>query len=314
LILQILIIVALIGCTSISPELKQLIAEEEGKLDRSHLIESVTFYPQNRYQCGPAALAILLSHNGIRITPEELIDSVYVPDLRGSLEIEMLAATRKRGQLAYELETTFKSLIKEVDSGRPVLILQNLGLEIWPKWHYTVVIGYDLDGRSVTLHSGVNDNYTMSLAAFEQTWGKAGNWAMIAVQPCKTTSTMNGDSYFASAVAFERVNSPSASEKVYIAGTYRWPNNRLINIAYANFLHEQDRFEESIRLYKHILQVYPTDAITHNNLAQALYEYGDLDLAEHHALIATEIGGRYSERYLETLEKIRNKKAIFRRK
>ena len=297
----------LVGCTS-SPEIKQFIENDAGNLDKKHKIDSVAFYPQDRYQCGPAALAILLTHTDITITPEELVDSVYVPDLKGSLQIEILAATRQQGRLAYELEPILKSLFKEVSSGHPVLVLQNLGFDVLPKWHYAVVIGYDLENQTVILHSGTKENYTMRLVTFERTWRRADNWAMIAVQPGITTSTMNGNSYFQSAVAFERVNPPTMSEKVYLAGLQQWVDHRLLNIAYANFLYHHNRLEESIEVYKKVLQTHPSDAVTHNNLAQVLSEFGDLELAEYHALTATELGGQYSDRFQETLKEIRRKK------
>jgi tetratricopeptide (TPR) repeat protein len=301
------LVLFIIGCAS-SPEINQFIEANSDDLDKKYLIDSVAFYPQDQYQCGPAALAILLTHSNLSITPEELVDSVYVPDLKGSLQIEILAATRQRGRLAYELEPALKSLFKEVSSGHPVLVLQNLGFKVFPKWHYAVVIGYDLENQTVTLHSGTKENYSMRLATFERTWRQADNWAMIAVQPGITTLTMDANSYFESAVAFERVNLPSATESVYLAGTQRWVDHRLLNIALANFLYHQNRLKESIEVYQKVLQIYADDAITHNNLAQVLSEFGDIELAERHALIATELGGKYSDRFQETLEQIRNKK------
>ncbi len=236
------------------------------------------------------------------------MDSVYVPGLKGSLQVEMLAATRQKSRLAYELKPTLESLFQEIKSNQPVLVLQNLGFEFWPKWHYAVVIGYDLIKQTITLHSGVTKNYKMKLATFERTWKRANNWAMLAIPPGVTTTSMDEDSYFASAVSFERVNTSSSIEKVYLAGVKRWPNALLINIAYANYLYHQNHLEQAIKQYQKVLQSHPNNAETHNNLAQVLYEIGQLDRAEHHALIAVELGGQFANRYRETLKEISSKK------
>ena len=54
-------------------------------------LESTPFYPQDDYQCGPAALATLLGAAGRPSSPEALVDEVYIPARRGSLEPEMIA-------------------------------------------------------------------------------------------------------------------------------------------------------------------------------------------------------------------------------
>ena len=57
-------------------------------------LSQVPFFPQKRYQCGPAALATVLNWSGVAATPEQLVDEVYLPQRHGSLQVEMTAATR----------------------------------------------------------------------------------------------------------------------------------------------------------------------------------------------------------------------------
>jgi hypothetical protein len=52
------------------------------------------FYPQEAYQCGPAALATVLAHSGVRVSAEDLVPAVWLPERRGSLQPEMMAASR----------------------------------------------------------------------------------------------------------------------------------------------------------------------------------------------------------------------------
>ena len=63
----------------------------------------VPFYPQTAYQCGPATLAMALTYQGLSITPEELKSQVFTPALKGSLQMDMVGATRRHGKIAYEI-------------------------------------------------------------------------------------------------------------------------------------------------------------------------------------------------------------------
>jgi hypothetical protein len=109
------------------------------------------FFPQTEYHCGPAALATVIQFNEISTTPEQILPLVYTPGLQGALQIEVVAAARRFNLLPVKLDGKLESLLREIDAGNPVLVLQNLGLESIPFWHYAVVVGYDLDNQSIVL-------------------------------------------------------------------------------------------------------------------------------------------------------------------
>jgi hypothetical protein len=48
----------------------------------------------------------------------------------------------------------FKALMQRAAAGHPVVVMQNLGLSWYPKRHYAMVIGYELEKQIVTLCSG----------------------------------------------------------------------------------------------------------------------------------------------------------------
>ena len=127
-------------------------------------LEQVPFHPQELHQCGPAALATLLGASGLAADPLQLADQVYVPGRRGSFQAELIAATRRAGRVPWQVDGTLAALAAEVAAGRPVLVLQNLALPAWPRWHYAVVIGVDAD--RVTLRSGKRRSLRMSRRAF----------------------------------------------------------------------------------------------------------------------------------------------------
>src|SRR5690606_29823307 len=139
-------------------------------LPRQAQIADLPFFPQEAYQCGPAALATILVHGGLETTPEQLTPYVYLPERQGSLPVDIVATARSHGRLVHTLAPQLDALLKEVAMGHPVLVLQNLGLDWLPRWHYAVVKGYDLDAGELLLNSGQHEDYALKLATFERTW------------------------------------------------------------------------------------------------------------------------------------------------
>ncbi|MCO5762094.1 MAG: PA2778 family cysteine peptidase, partial [Chromatiaceae bacterium] len=116
-------------------------------------LEQVAFFPQEDHQCGPAALATALHAAGVEINPAQLLEQVYIPGREGSLQVEMLAATRRNGALPYLLKPELRDLLAEVRAGMPVVVLQILGLSWIPVVLYAVIVGYVLPHRHVVLRS-----------------------------------------------------------------------------------------------------------------------------------------------------------------
>jgi len=144
---------------------------------------STPFFPQEIHQCGPAALATVLGASDVDVTPETLVPEVYVPALRGSLQVELLAASRRAARIPYPIEPELGALLAEIDAGRPVLVLQNLGLTIAPRWHYAVVLGYSQRTGEIVLRSGRKERQVTSAARFEHSWARAGRWGFVVLAP-----------------------------------------------------------------------------------------------------------------------------------
>ena len=271
------------------------------------LVEDVPFFGQNEFQCGPAALAMLARHAGVQVLPDDLTQQVYVPRRQGSFQTEMLTATRRQELVPYPLRPELEDLMHEVAAGHPVLVFQNLSLQVYPMWHYAVVIGFDRAKKRIVLHSGLNERLDMSLYTFERTWARGGYWSMVALPPSKLPATARADSFSAAAAGLERVN-PRAAIKAYEATLARWPGTReaLLGLGNASYaLGQKDkaavRFTEAVRLH-------PDFADAWNNLAQVRLELGQQDQAAEAAARAVALGGARLPRYLalqQQIEKIR---------
>ena len=150
-LVQLLLCAFLAGCAQFVPQTIALRSVWPPDVARMVELRHVPFFPQSEYQCGPASLATIMNAAGARVDPNDLVDQVYLPARQGSLQVEMLAAPRRHGLVGWQMPANYDALLREVAAGRPVLVLQDLG--IWPftKWHYAVVVGFDYESGELYL-------------------------------------------------------------------------------------------------------------------------------------------------------------------
>jgi tetratricopeptide (TPR) repeat protein len=266
-------------------------------------IAEAPFFAQEDYQCGPAALAMVLTHAGRAVAPDALVPQVYLPARKGSLQAEMLATARRHGVVAYPLAPRREDLLREIAAGNPVVVLQNLALDWAPQWHYAVTIGYDLEARTIVLRSGTTRRLAMPLDTFERTWARSGRWAMLALPPERLPATTSETTYLAAAAALERV-APAAARRAYESALARWPASAVARIGEGNAAYAMRDLEGAVAAYARAAQDQPGAADAWNNLAQALHELGRRDEALAAAQRAVALGGPRADAYRETLEDI----------
>lgn len=239
----------------------------------------VPFFAQQAYHCGPAALAGVLNFNGVTITPDELVNQVYLPERRGSLTLEMQAAPRRFAQLVYPLAPGLDALLREVRAGNPVLVLQNLSFSWWPQWHYALVIGFEDGARELILHSGSTADYHMSTSLFMRTWRRADYWARVIVPPSRLPATATPDGVLAAAHDLEQVGEVVAASAVFQRALQRWPQYAGLWFALGNTAMSAGRAPEAAAHYQRSVDADPRFAQAWNNLAFALQELGCEDAA-----------------------------------
>jgi tetratricopeptide (TPR) repeat protein len=287
------------GCAT--PQVAALLDKPDPALPPRAELASVPFFPQEEYQCGPAALAAVLSHDGLPATPESLLSQVYVPDRQGSLQAEMLAAARRHGMVAYRLPPRLQELLHEVAAGTPVVVLQNLAFDFAPVWHYAVVIGYDLSREEIVLRSGVTRRLAMTLVNFEHVWARSGYWAMAALPPGGLPASDDVAGFASAVAALERLNA-AAARTSYEAGLKRWPEDLLLNIGAGNAAYALKDLPAAESAYRGATERHPESADAWNNLAQALLDLGRKEEALRAAQRAVSIGGPRLATYRDTLK------------
>jgi tetratricopeptide (TPR) repeat protein len=267
-------------------------------------LEQVVFYPQEEHQCGPSSLAMVLQHAGRDIEPDQLTPFLYLPGKQGSLQAEMLAAARRHRLLAYVLEPELQYILTEVASGNPVLVLQNLGLNWYPVWHYAVVIGYDVRSEEIILRSGTARRQVVPFSVFENTWARGAHWAMVAVPPEKIPRTAGPEGFIQSANALARTSPGGDVRPAYDAAMLRWPGSLMVKIAAGNFAYQNGLLSEAHAIFRQAAQEHPDSVAAFNNLAQTLSDLGEHEAALLAARHAVDMGGALNAQARSTLAEI----------
>lgn len=234
-------------------------------------LETVPFFPQERFQCGPAALATVLAAQGLAVTPEQLEPEVYLPQRRGSLQVELVAAARNRGRIVYPLVAPeLDHLLIEVAAGHPVLVMQNLGVDWLPQWHYAVVVGYDLENGTVMLRSATTRRRVSTLALFERTWSRAGYWGVVIVPPQQIPPTASPLGFLRAAHDLEATGRLDDAATAYRCALLRWPDESAAALALGNLEYRRENFRAAERVFRETLVRHPQQPELWNNLAYTL--------------------------------------------
>jgi len=263
----------LAGCAG-APQTTRLEAQPPAHLPVRVELDGTPFFPQEAYQCGPAALATVLVHTGVGITPAALTPQVFIPEREGSLQLELIAAARRQGRVPYVLAPRLQDVLAEVHAGHPVLVLQNLALGWFPRWHYAVVVGFDLDAGQLVLRSGKERRRVVPLSLFERTWARGGHWAMVVTAPGQLPETAQELPLLRSVAAFEALGDVAAARRGYEAAVQRWPESVAGWMALGNAGYAQGDQLRAESAWRRALALAPDYAPALNNLAQLLFEQG----------------------------------------
>jgi tetratricopeptide (TPR) repeat protein len=237
-------------------------------------LEETPFFPQDSYHCGPAALATLLQHRKIPATPESLAKLTYLRELKGSLQVELVATARRLGVLVYPLQGGLPDLLQEVAAGNPVLILQNQAFAWYPRWHYAVVVGYDLQRGLLILRSGRERRWITDFKTFMNTWRRAGDWAVVTLAPGSLPATASTPHYLRAANDLEQIGDYRAARLAYQTAVEAWPDNATAWLALGNSAYRDADWAEAAAAFRQAAELAPDDTAAWNNLAYALAANG----------------------------------------
>ncbi len=309
ILLSILIVIS--ACAS-GPQTQQLLTTPNS-LPSNIELSHTPFFPQKRYQCGPAALATSLKHSGVDVNLNSLVDEIYLPSRLGSLQLEIIASTRRHNRLPYRIEPNIHALLSEVAAGNPVLVLQNLGFSWSPQWHYAVVIGFDLNQHIILLRSGTNARHVTDMNTFELTWARSQYWGIVVLSAEALPASSNAGHYLRTIIALEKTQTNNQQwltiHTAYRTALSRWPNNLIAQMGLGNSAYQLADLDTAAQAFRKATHNHPNAGAAYNNLAQVLLEQGKLDEAEKQAQHAVTLAGPHLEDFRATLIDIQQAKA-----
>ena len=272
-------------------------------------LTQVPFHLQDDFLCGPASLAMVFNAAGVPADVESVTPLVYLPGRKGSLQAEMLGATRRSGLLAYPLAPQLEDLLREIAAGTPVVVLLNLAFKLAPVWHYAVVVGYDLDKREVIVRSAKRSRDEWSFGFLEYFWKESDYWSMLALAPGRMPATAREAEYAVATAALEQAGQARGARESYRALLERWPDNLIGLIGLGNVEYGLKDLAAAERAFRRASVAHPQSAVALNNLAHVLAALGRLDEAEAAARTAVSLEGPMQAQARETLESILKRRA-----
>ncbi|MDF2177431.1 PA2778 family cysteine peptidase [Aliiglaciecola sp. CAU 1673] len=227
------------GCQT-PPQTRALLHSPPGDIASQIRIDSVPFIPQQDFYCGPTTLAEVFGYHHKPVSPEQIAPKLFIPEKEGSLQLEMVVATRQFGLLPYSKQSDLRELLSLIDAGIPTIVFQNLSIPWLPQWHYAVVIGYDLNEQTITLHTGLTPNHSMSFALFEKTWARGGYWLLAPLPQTVTSPVLDPFIYVSAAYDMLAIGKTNEALGFLENATKQWPGQWLPYFLIANhYLSEQ---------------------------------------------------------------------------
>jgi hypothetical protein len=227
-----------------------------------------------------------LSSSGATVDLQELVDRVYLPGRHGSLQVEMLAATRMAGRVPYVIDGRLGVLWEELSSGRPVVVMQNLGVAVMPRWHFAVVVGIDTERDTVILRSGLDRRRATAAKTFLRTWRRSNYWGFVILRPEELPTGVDQSRYLRSVAALEKAGRNDEAAVAWHTALRAWPKNPVALFGLGNTLLAAGDYVSAERHFRAMLGSDPVSSAARNNLAMALAHQARYDEALRQIAIA----------------------------
>ena len=151
---------------------------------RAAFIDAVPFYEQDKYMCGPSAVASVMNYYGSGVSTKEVEDAVYTGKLKGTLPMDIVIYAKEKGFDASYYEGGLDDLKRNLRQKTPLILFVDLGWFDYRAGHYIVVFGYSDALGVVSAHWGVEREKTVAYEYLLKIWQRTG-YSTIALAPKK---------------------------------------------------------------------------------------------------------------------------------
>lgn len=269
-------------------------------------IDSVPFYAQTEFQCGPATLAMVLNYQDVDAEVDKLIPQVFLPGRDGSVQPEMLSTVRRYEQLAYPVRGTMDALLGHLAAGNPVVVMQNLSLPIYPMWHYAVAIGYDLPSETLILRSGEIERHTMSFSRFDATWARTQRWGFVVAEPGSLPAGITARNALEAISAYEETHGAQAALSSWQTFVEHHPADAIGQFALGNALYADQQPDHALQAFEKATDIDPEMGAAWLNSGLLLLQQGSTGLAKDALTQAASLSGSWQDKALSALNTLDN--------
>ncbi len=274
--------------------------KDPGDLPPRAQVTGMPFYPQ-KYDTysAPAVVAMALIWTGMNPPAVDLRPLLDLPGGEGNLRREIIETVRVNGRLGVPVPG-LAGILAELAAGQPVMVLQNFGTGWFPRWHYALAVGYDLDSEELYLHTGYRGRRPTRLGPFEFSWT---GWALVVLNPgVLPVSASLADSMDA-ATGLAQAGNFIAAAATYEAIADRWPDTFAALLGLGRNRHALHDLLGAEAAFRKAIEAAPdTAAPAWNDLAYVLAGLGRHGAALDAARQAIARGGEDIEEYQATLE------------
>ena len=256
------------ACATVGRQSRAVLRARPSDIPPGARIEGVPFVRQSAGYCGPATLTMAMRHAGSNATIEQVGPEVYTPGKKGTLQLDLVSASRRHGLLAVPVEGV-ADLLREVAAGHPVIVLENLGLSWLPRWHYALVTGYDLAEQEIVMHSGSTPSEHISLNRFEYYWSRAEYWGLVVLPPTELSATGDELKHVQAAAGIEQAGRLNEADTAYQEILQRWPRSlgALVGLGYVTYMKMEH--QRAVKYLRQAFSAHPDSEVVRHNLSVA---------------------------------------------
>ena len=265
---SLLFLLTLTGCAKPfpQPDLAALLPH----IPERHQIKDVPIIPQDDYYCGPAALTTLVEFRGDDLRQSQAAQMVYTPGRKGTFQHDMVSAMQRLGYLATPVNTMDEAF-KEIAADNPVIIFQNLAYKWYPKWHYSVLTGYELAKGRLQVHDGNDRAVWQDVALVGKTWRRAGFWGYTLVKVGDLPATASEIELLQATAGLERAGHFEKAMQSYNVILTKYKNSTRAYLGMGNIEMQKQNFEAAENYFRKATMVDEKNEDALNNLAYSLH-------------------------------------------
>lgn len=259
------------GCTPKSCELRAELAAGS----RPGRYIPLRFVAQEPNRCGSAALSEVLTYwKAPRSEEPVLAAEVFSESLKGTLNVDLVTAARRRGMVTRDGSSTMTELRSLVAAGYPAVVMINVGPYVLNRKHFLAVKGVDLERGYLMADDGRRGDVVLRPRPFRRDWRASKFWALYCWPPGKAPETATAEEQLRAGLIFEERGRTREAVAAYERARDGNPDLWEASFNLANLSLAGGDLAGAEKQYRAAMAIKADEADVLNNLAYVLFKRG----------------------------------------